>query len=226
MIHPHFRPTGHPVADISGFGRSKRLRVRQGELIFGGTLVCSCGVFDGRSTPHVGMENALTGWWFQIFVFQPYLGMIPILTNILQMGWNHQLANLSLVTKGKSPTWWWIFQLPILALKVFSHHFFQNGGCFWMMINPCMKKLVVRKPLWKKWWLDFQGEKKYWWFIVFSCGPRLGPHGLMLQFQDVSSCLVPHCSDRNDLLSKLGDFTPLWRRQCSTNCQGISIVIL
>ena len=27
-------PTGHPVAEISGFGRSKRLRVRQGELNF------------------------------------------------------------------------------------------------------------------------------------------------------------------------------------------------
>ena len=27
-----------------------------------------------------------------IFYFQPYLGKIPILTNIFQMGWNHQLA--------------------------------------------------------------------------------------------------------------------------------------
>jgi len=26
-----------------------------------------------------------------IFYFQPYLGKIPILTNIFQMGWNHQL---------------------------------------------------------------------------------------------------------------------------------------
>ena len=29
----------------------------------------------------------LTGWWFQIFVyFHPYLGKIPILTNIFQRG--------------------------------------------------------------------------------------------------------------------------------------------
>ena len=28
-----------------------------------------------------------------IFYFQPYLGKIPILTNIFQMGWNHQLVN-------------------------------------------------------------------------------------------------------------------------------------
>ena len=35
----------------------------------------------------------LSRWWFQIFFyFHPYLGKIPILTNIFQMGWNHQLA--------------------------------------------------------------------------------------------------------------------------------------
>ena len=34
------------------------------------------------------------GWWFQIcFIFIPYLGKVPILTNIFQMGWNHQLAS-------------------------------------------------------------------------------------------------------------------------------------
>ena len=28
----------------------------------------------------------------KIFYFHPYLGKIPILTNIFQMGWNHQLG--------------------------------------------------------------------------------------------------------------------------------------
>ena len=31
------------------------------------------------------------GGGFNIFYFQPYLGKIPILTNIFQMAWNHQL---------------------------------------------------------------------------------------------------------------------------------------
>ena len=31
-----------------------------------------------------------------IFYFHPYLGKIPILTNIFQMGWNHQLVKLGL----------------------------------------------------------------------------------------------------------------------------------
>ena len=35
-----------------------------------------------------------TRWWFKCFFsFHPYLGKIPILTNIFQMGWNHQLDN-------------------------------------------------------------------------------------------------------------------------------------
>ena len=38
------------------------------------------------------MVMRMTGWWFQIFFYvHPYLGKIPILTNIFQMGWNHQL---------------------------------------------------------------------------------------------------------------------------------------
>ena len=37
--------------------------------------------------------NFFTRWWFQIsniFYFHPCSGKIPILTNIFQMGWNHQ----------------------------------------------------------------------------------------------------------------------------------------
>ncbi len=33
------------------------------------------------------------GWWFQVFFYvHPYLGKVPILTNIFQRGWNHQLG--------------------------------------------------------------------------------------------------------------------------------------
>ena len=31
-----------------------------------------------------------------MFYFHPYLGKIPILTNIFQLGWNHQLDNNNL----------------------------------------------------------------------------------------------------------------------------------
>ena len=32
-----------------------------------------------------------------IFYFHPYLGKIPILTNIFQIGWNHQLVYISYI---------------------------------------------------------------------------------------------------------------------------------
>ena len=34
-----------------------------------------------------------------MFYFHPYLGKIPILTNIFQMGWNHQL-DIHLISRG------------------------------------------------------------------------------------------------------------------------------
>ena len=33
------------------------------------------------------------GGGFKMFYFHPYLGKIPILTNIFQLGWNHQVEN-------------------------------------------------------------------------------------------------------------------------------------
>ncbi len=41
----------------------------------------------------MGFGSILSRWWFQIFFyFHYYLGKIPILTNIFQTGWNHQLV--------------------------------------------------------------------------------------------------------------------------------------
>ena len=40
-------------------------------------------------------EHSTTRWWFQIYVyFHPYLGKISNLTNMFQMGWNHQLVKI------------------------------------------------------------------------------------------------------------------------------------
>ena len=43
-------------------------------------------------------------WWFRyglgggfIFYFHPYLGKIPILTNIFQRGWKHQLGIVEMI---------------------------------------------------------------------------------------------------------------------------------
>ena len=34
-----------------------------------------------------------TRWWFHVFYFHPYLGKWSKLTDIFQMGWNHQVVN-------------------------------------------------------------------------------------------------------------------------------------
>ena len=36
------------------------------------------------------MDHMFASWWFQTFYFHPFLGKISNLTNIFQMGWNHQ----------------------------------------------------------------------------------------------------------------------------------------
>ena len=50
----------------------------------------------------------ISGWWFQIFFyFHPYLGRRSNLTNIFQMGWNHQLdINWKIVLGRTIPTFW------------------------------------------------------------------------------------------------------------------------
>ena len=47
------------------------------------------------------LPSTVSRWWFQtFFYFEPYLGKIPILTNIFEMGWNHQLGiNLCFLPK-------------------------------------------------------------------------------------------------------------------------------
>ena len=37
-----------------------------------------------------GVTIHILGGGFKYFYFHPYLGKIPILTDIFQMGWNHQ----------------------------------------------------------------------------------------------------------------------------------------
>ena len=49
-----------------------------------------CRRCNGPGSKWLGFQ-LVTRWWFQIFfIFYPYLGKIPNLTNIFQMDWNHQ----------------------------------------------------------------------------------------------------------------------------------------
>ena len=46
----------------------------------------------GIIIPVSGVRTLLAGGFKYFFNFHPYLGMISNLTNIFQMGWNHQLG--------------------------------------------------------------------------------------------------------------------------------------
>ena len=43
------------------------------------------------------MGDEILGGGFKYFYFHPYLGKIHNLTNIIQMGWNHQLELITSV---------------------------------------------------------------------------------------------------------------------------------
>ena len=56
-----------------------------------------------------------------IFYFHPYLGKIPILTNIFQMGWNHQLGVYFRVTVGSVAVTALVTRLQGLLKEVEEH---------------------------------------------------------------------------------------------------------
>ena len=51
----------------------------------------SCVVLSYAIQKH--QQEMISRWWFQSEKNHPYLGKIPNLTNIFQMGWNHQLGD-------------------------------------------------------------------------------------------------------------------------------------
>ena len=73
-----------------GYRDSPRHAIRWGEL----TRVPAgewreCNVLEQLSSD----QNPDLGGRFKCFYFQPYLGKIPIFTNVFQRGWNHQLGH-------------------------------------------------------------------------------------------------------------------------------------
>ena len=61
-----------------------------------------------------------------IFYFHPYLGKIPILTNIFQTGWNHQLVLFS--TNKLGELFFFVFVFFLIFLSHFFGEFFQKSG--------------------------------------------------------------------------------------------------
>ena len=92
----------------------------------------------------------VTRWWFQICFFPPYLGTWSNLTNIFQMGWNHQLGK------------------KYLTLPVWSVHG-NSRQCLFGRCNVKLQKLRLApvlkhqqqgfEPVLCVWWGFKQGKK-------------------------------------------------------------------
>ena len=84
-------------------------------------------VFMRENTHHEWCWRQFTKWWFQIcFNFHPYLGKIPILTNMFQMGWNHQPVYHPLQR-------WWM------------DHFITDWESFWSSMCPSVNEQILRE---------------------------------------------------------------------------------
>ncbi len=73
-----------------------------------------------------------------MFYFHPYLGKIPILTNIFQMGWNHQLVMID-------PNLWlfqYIWNTTVHSLKFVCVFFFDTPH----FLEPWKEKFTLVHP--------------------------------------------------------------------------------
>ena len=131
-----------------------------------------------------------------IFYFHPYLGKIPILTNIFQMGWNHQLERMF---SKKNFRWYfschtcdgtpWVFWrrvfwqkccrgrcptllLPVIMAKITLHHTpMRPKLCFvFVEAKSC-------NPSKYSFCLTFSIDSKRFWTFFGRC---LGLHGVLL----------------------------------------------
>ena len=65
-------------------------------LLVSKELGTPCHPYYSHTTPNLESHGLYGIIWVvvsNIFYFHPYLGKIPILANIFQRGWNHQLVN-------------------------------------------------------------------------------------------------------------------------------------
>ena len=95
-----------------------------------------------------------------IFYFHPYLGKIPILTNIFQMGWIHQLENHFVLPQKmlqKQPKMWNEAQeLPFENLSVLRDDWISLVS--WRR-NICRVSAVSSRIFGKMWWMNGIREK-------------------------------------------------------------------
>ena len=95
----------------------------------------------------------------KIFYFHPYLGKIPVLTNIFQMGWNHQLVLIgkldhingkpmkTLRSAALQPFWIEEEKASKTWLLVYGFFVVASGGFFLQVTIMGADVTIVREPI-------------------------------------------------------------------------------
>ena len=133
-----------------------------------------CFFFGAGNKKNLSWVEYITGWWFQIFFFHPYLGKIPILINIFQMGWNHQPVFHGAGNKKNHLSWveyitgWW-FQIfffhPYLGKIPILTNIFQMGWNHQPVFHGAGNKKNHLS------WVEYITG---WWFQICFFHPYLG----------------------------------------------------
>ena len=92
--------------------------------------------------------NHQLGGGFKYFYFHPYLWKIPILTNVFQMGWNHQAVNLLVVHVYCSFSE--VYSVQLIDVSNLSYICTMEpkwGPLFWMeRANPSFERVQTQRP--------------------------------------------------------------------------------
>ena len=101
------------------------------------------------------VQRETPGWCFQIFFYvHPYLGKIPILTNIFEVGWNHQLD---------THFFWWL--LMLLMEEILFHLVYIKPWKWWdkLPVNSCRISFISSMPR-----RTFILENRHTWIFWFG----------------------------------------------------------
>ena len=95
--------------------------------------------------PKKVVQRSYSGWWFQLFFFYPYLGKWSNLTNIFQMGWNHQLlfyGDMIIFA-----FWGWCFFFQVFSNIASDNMVWWKVGMVWHVEPPTWRIIPLIKWL-------------------------------------------------------------------------------
>ncbi len=119
-------------------------------------------------------------WWFQtFFIFTPTWGRFPILTNIFQLGWNHQLV----FTLSSHFQTTWVFSHRGLvywskdcSVPQFHRHVFFFHDCCWVLLGEFVSKRAAGSLIMASSKIRVFSAPQEWWFLIlFNATPHFRP---------------------------------------------------